>query len=101
MTKHICINGAFYAPVSLADIPENGSIAFLDENGQLDEIIAAAYVKHLAGLPTQTGDRFGALVASCAEDEQDIADYFRTQEARQQAYVTTMLNGGNDAQSAN
>lgn len=77
MTKHICINGAFYAPVSLADIPENGSIAFLD--GQLDEIIAAAYVKHLAGLPTQHGaDRFDALIASCGDDEQDVADYFRS-----------------------
>lgn len=90
MAKHICINGAFYAPVALADIPENGSIAILGENGQLDEIIAASYVKHLAGLPTQTGDRFDALVASCGDDEQDVADYFRAQ----RAYVTNMLNGG-------
>lgn len=88
MSKHICINGAFYAPVSLSDIPENGSIAFID--GTVDQIVAASYVKHLAGLPTQTGDRFGALIASCGDDEQDIAEYFRAQ----QAYVTNMLNGG-------
>lgn len=82
MSLHLYIDGAYYAPVALTDIPENVSVKFSDG------VQVGAY-------RLQHPESYDSLIASCAPDEQDIAEHFRAE----RAYVTSII-GGQDAQSA-